>query len=305
MIYWQNHVEAFVKNDQKALEEMWDFEYELEVIRHKAFFADGNKYKSKQGAIDALNKMLADRRSKGKIASGVELESLYKEIAEALDIKCKNKGCGKPILARSRLWMREAECNECHNKHEIERSRHEEQANRIRSKEEYEKHPIIKYVNHIRQKSAPHEEAATDWKYSSMPDDNDIIRRVKWDIERGKKDFERHASYVTRKDFEEATKIYVQTGRLTKAEVERKYHELRNRKKLRSLELVTEKRDSDHKYHNTPYHKFQDDVRRIGCQCDTEKFRLTGEICKTCKLVLKAHEYMLTLFRDASWGKTV
>ena len=209
-----------------------------------------------------------------------------------------------PLIHRSKFETREAECNECYIKHKTEELRQDEQTDRIKSKEEYEKYPIIKYVNHIRQESAPHEEAATDWKYRGDSDE-DIIRKVKWDIKHNKEMFEHDASYITRKSLEEATKAYVKTGRLTKAEVDKKYHQLKNRKKLRSLETVTDERDRKYKYRNTPYNRFYEDVRRIGCECDTEKFRLTGEVCKTCKLVRKAHEYTLALFRDASWGKTV
>ena len=53
----------------------------------------------------------------------------------------------------------------------------------------------------------------------------------------------------------------------------------------------------------SPHRLFRQRVDKIGCRCEAEEMR-RGIFCDTCKLMRRANEYMLDLFKNTSQGRT-
>jgi hypothetical protein len=74
--------------------------------------------------------------------------------------------------------------------------------------------------------------------------------------------------------------------------------ERRRKKRLLREEDKEARANSELSYHGTPNHLIEKRIRKIPCECEAEKMR-HGIICKTCRLLVKVNDYMLSLFKDA------
>jgi hypothetical protein len=54
----------------------------------------------------------------------------------------------------------------------------------------------------------------------------------------------------------------------------------------------------------TPIRLFEDQVDKIGCECEAEDIR-QGIFCDTCKLMTKVNSYMMKLFKDFAEGRSI
>jgi hypothetical protein len=54
----------------------------------------------------------------------------------------------------------------------------------------------------------------------------------------------------------------------------------------------------------TPIHLYEDQVDKIGCECEAEGIR-QGIFCDTCKLITKVYSYMMKLFKDFAEGRSI
>jgi hypothetical protein len=53
----------------------------------------------------------------------------------------------------------------------------------------------------------------------------------------------------------------------------------------------------------TPIRLFEDQVDKIGCECEAAGIR-QGQFCDTCKLITKVNSYMMKLFKDFAEGRS-
>jgi hypothetical protein len=53
----------------------------------------------------------------------------------------------------------------------------------------------------------------------------------------------------------------------------------------------------------TPIHLFEDQVDKIGCECEAEGIR-QGQFCDTCRLITNVNSYMMKLFKDFAEGRS-
>lgn len=72
---------------------------------------------------------------------------------------------------------------------------------------------------------------------------------------------------------------------------------------IRTDEYWEETRNQTFRNMRTPWSMLNHNIDSIGCQCKAENLK-QGIYCKTCKLMLKVHEYMMDLFKDAAEGRS-
>jgi hypothetical protein len=53
----------------------------------------------------------------------------------------------------------------------------------------------------------------------------------------------------------------------------------------------------------TPICLFEDQVDKIGCECEAEGIR-QGQYCDTCRLITKVNNHMMKLFKDFAEGRS-
>jgi hypothetical protein len=53
----------------------------------------------------------------------------------------------------------------------------------------------------------------------------------------------------------------------------------------------------------TPIHLFEEQVDKIGCECQAEGIR-QGQFCDTCRLITNVNSYMMKLFKDFAEGRS-
>jgi hypothetical protein len=74
-------------------------------------------------------------------------------------------------------------------------------------------------------------------------------------------------------------------------------------KRIRLQREEKKEQESDEKLERqSPFYLFLCEVNKIGCRCKAEEMR-RGKFCDTCKLIVRVHENMQELFKNASQGR--
>jgi hypothetical protein len=305
-----------------SLEDLKREEQEFKNDCNRVFYGvvsdNGNtRYNSKREAQLAFEKMLnswLDKRRKNLVKTinpdtHTYTNSLHNNIDRMVDTNCVQ--CGEPTVVSSDAYVYDAECNECNIKRR--KREHEEYAEKMRL--EAEQYPIIKYCNDIRG-------IAQYWQIPFEILERDErehgTERYIHDLEEAGKRIDERLTFDNRNTTNKAefTNYFrkehiedVNTGKITNAQfneqLEEEWNYIRHRKRA-DIEARKERdRDFNFESRNSPFYRYQYDILdKIGCKCHKENMRLTGKICKTCKLMLKVREYTLTLFKDAAQGRS-
>jgi len=290
-----------------------EFQNDCNRVRYGIVSNSGStRYNTKREAELALERMLEERRKNKKKSEGLGVDWLRKEIDRLVDANCKQ--CGQPTVAKSNFVAEYlAECNECN----IKRRKHKHEEFWGKQREEDQKYPIIKYCHDIRNKAhyweipferlERFEKEHGAEKYVKSLDDSEssVVEEEKshfseYIYEKNKDVFAEHFAEINGED--------LRTGKITKEEfnkqLEKEWNEVRHKKRFNIESRKQRDLDWDFAFNNSPFHKYRSDVlNNIGCECHNENMRLTGNVCKTCKLMLKVREYTINLFKDAAEGR--
>lgn len=306
-----------------------DRELEDDCIRVKYGITSENgstRYNSKRDAELAFDKMLASWRDKVRKHlvktidpdSNTHVSRLRESINAMIETCCLK--CGKVAFVATskydlqqfkKYYPEKIECNECN----IKRCKLKHEAFKEWS-EEIRKNPIKKYCNDIRDVVVPCEIPFE--RLERFEIENGAENEVRSNEEMRKRDIELY-TYIHQtkhqliEDLKEDYAEELKTGEMTRKQfneiLEKKWNQIKHKKR----ELREERKEYDHDfkfaYDNSPMSKYKEEILdKIDCECysekNREKMRLTGEVCKTCKLILKVREYTLNLFKDAAQGRS-
>jgi hypothetical protein len=81
--------------------------------------------------------------------------------------------------------------------------------------------------------------------------------------------------------------------------------EKERKKKKRLAREVRKERESNNKLelNRSPVNLLSERIDKISCRCKAEEMR-AGQFCKTCKILTKVNEYMESLLKNASEGRS-
>jgi hypothetical protein len=184
--------------------------------------------------------------------------------------------CNKQIVGRNHKFL----CPECNDREQ--RQEHKE------SSEQKKKAltPIERYVDKIRIDD-------------ETPEYQSTFKQVK------EHQNERHARHVA-SIFGAIEKLTPSTkpANMTNKEWQREKQRNNLREEEQGVKSWAQiERNHKFEWKNSPWWIMDHTLKDIGCRCSADELR-AGECCKTCKVLIKVHEYLLDKFKDASQGRS-
>jgi hypothetical protein len=87
---------------------------------------------------------------------------------------------------------------------------------------------------------------------------------------------------------------------MNKAEWIKQKHRMKKNRREQERQLKLDRRLE---LKMTPIRLFEDQVDRVGCECEAEGIR-QGQFCDTCRLITNVNSYMMKLFKDFAEGRS-
>lgn len=276
-----------------------EFTYAVEDFKQfwSQYNVDSTRFYGNDDAIKQRDLKLAKIKSLAQ-DEGLILDAYLYDPSTSLDYidrliyahetKCKQCGLHTTSYAEFKTEDDDVVCPKCQQEKDRQLYYELQAKEKAELEKRYKRYPVLEYCDKIR--GITHIDLNFSYEESK---------------EEREKDAKASADYRTELRLEEINRMKILGGKTPKPEgVSKKKWEWRQRNARKEVrdQYKHDAADIKLELEGTPAYYLAKVIEEIGCECKAEEIRV-GEFCYTCKLLKKAGEYILDLFKREAEGR--